>query len=136
MHRWDGPLNLRILKELLRSIVEGWFLSFSDLDRQDLKHHQMRLVSVGVSVGVSPQYGKHKIRELCLSPCVAKKWSQKLINLFVSETTESASIFIFICILVVIDMFMALQQNNESVLIGTSLISFLFIFSCGRYYYK
>ena len=36
--------------------------------------------------------------------------SQKLINLFISETTESACIRICICITVVIDIIMAIQH--------------------------
>ena len=47
---------------------------------------------------------------LCLSPHAAKDWSQKLINPFVSEATESACI-----IIVVIDIIMAIQHIKNYV---------------------
>ena len=40
--------------------------------------------------------------------------SQKLINPFVSETKEFACICIYICITVVIDIFMAIQQDAST----------------------
>ena len=85
----------------------GVRFSFSDLDCQRcieiLKHHKMQH-----ALG----WGQHSMvnKELCLSPRVIMDQSQKLINPFVSETKESTCICIYICIIVVIDIIIAIQH--------------------------
>ena len=61
-------------------------------------------------------WGQHSrvsigFEEFCLSPCVPKDRNKKLINLFVSETTESACFCICICI-VIIDITKLIQHNT------------------------
>ena len=71
------------------------------------------------------EWGQHSMvsigfQELCLSPRVAMDHCQKLINLFISKTKESACI----CITVVIDIIIAMSsiQHRFIILIDLSTI--------------
>ena len=63
--------------------------------------------------------------DLCLSTGVAKDWSQKLINPFASETTESACIYI--CIMI-IDISKSIQQLEQLARIDL-LVGWIFLLS-------
>ena len=115
----DGPENLRILKSVCWDWTIGRKVWFSDIESwiltvercscdfristdRDLKHHKMRCAwgrSLHNMVSID-------FWELYHSPRVAMDRSQKLINLFVSETTGSAcELYLYTyCITVVIDL--------------------------------
>ena len=112
MPRRDGPENLRILKRQLVEVNHWrWWLSFSDLDRQ-------RWIEIlNITRCSTHEEGQRSMVSICfydsyLSPRVAKAWSRKLINPFVSETIESACNCICVFIIIIIDIFMSIQNMD------------------------
>ena len=99
---WGRPLKMSF-SDLIRS--DQIFGSRPAEMNYDNEHHKMLLACVSggqhrmVSIGFYNLY---------LSPRVAKDWNQKLINPFVSETTESACI----CICISISIFLMIAPNR------------------------
>ena len=109
---WKAELDFDRWKTELSFLPLWRRLSFSGLDRQRwieiFKHPKMRrTLGWGQFSMVSIDF-----EELCLSPRVTMDRSKKLINLFVSETKESACICICICVCICICIVLLLLTHE------------------------
>ena len=115
----DGPENLRILKRPFNwvSTLKHAARFFRSKKQIILGLYRQRWVEILNTSRCTARMvgGLHRMvsigfYDLCLSTRVVEDWNQKLINPFVSETTEFT--YICICIItVIIDNFMNIQYH-------------------------